>query len=126
MASNGSSLNPALGSLHSTPPIRPVVGFTTYLQQAQTGVWDVRASFLPAIYVDGVTMAGGIATLLPPRPVDDDIGGRVLGGLHGLVIPGGDDVHPATYGHRDHGDADEPARDRAMPIPAARNNCRPH
>ena len=27
--------------------VRPVIGLTTYLQQAQTGVWDVRASFLP-------------------------------------------------------------------------------
>ena len=25
----------------------PVVGLTTYLNQAQMGVWDVRASFLP-------------------------------------------------------------------------------
>ncbi|MDT5191433.1 MAG: putative glutamine amidotransferase, partial [Mycobacterium sp.] len=41
--------------------MRPVIGLTTYLQQAQTGVWDVKASFLPAIYVEGVTLAGGIA-----------------------------------------------------------------
>jgi hypothetical protein len=66
--------------------VRPVLGLTTYLQQAQTGVWDVRASFLPAIYLDGVTLAGGIATLLPPQPVDDEIAARVLDGLDGLVI----------------------------------------
>ena len=68
---------------------------TTYLQQAQTGVWDVTASFLPAIYIEGVTLAGGIATLLPPQPVDDDIADRVLDGLDGLVITGGKDVDPA-------------------------------
>ncbi|MDT5273458.1 MAG: putative glutamine amidotransferase, partial [Mycobacterium sp.] len=44
----------------------PVVGLTTYLEQARTGVWDVRASFLPAVYFQGVTAAGGVATLLPP------------------------------------------------------------
>jgi len=92
--------------------IRPVLGLTTYLQQAQTGVWDVRASFLPAIYLEGVTLAGGIATLLPPQPVDADIVDRVLAGLDGLVITGGRDVDPASYGHVKHPSTDEPARDR--------------
>jgi putative glutamine amidotransferase len=91
---------------------RPVIGLTTYLQQAQTGVWDVRASFLPAIYVEGVTRSGGIATLLPPQPVDDEIVGRVLDGLDGLVITGGRDVDPAAYGQAPHPKTDEPARDR--------------
>jgi putative glutamine amidotransferase len=36
---------------------------TTYLQQAQTGVWDVQASFLPAIYLQGVNLAGGTVVL---------------------------------------------------------------
>lgn len=91
---------------------RPVIGLTTYLQRAQTGVWDVEASFLPAIYVQGVTLAGGIATLLPPQPVDDDIVDRVLDGLDGLVITGGRDVDPASYGHAPHPTTDQPARDR--------------
>lgn len=91
---------------------RPVLGLTTYLQQAQTGVWDVQASFLPAIYVEGVTLAGGIATLLPPQPVDADIADRVLDGLDGLVITGGRDVDPATYGQAPHPSTDQPARER--------------
>ena len=45
-----------------------MLGLTTYLQQAQTGVWDVCASFLPATYIEGVNRAGGIAVLLPPQP----------------------------------------------------------
>ncbi|MGK2880546.1 MAG: gamma-glutamyl-gamma-aminobutyrate hydrolase family protein [Mycobacterium sp.] len=91
---------------------RPVLGLTTYLQQAQTGIWDVRASFLPAIYIEGVTLAGGIATLLPPQPVHADLADRVLDGIDGLVITGGRDVDPATYGHAPHPKTDEPARDR--------------
>ncbi|ADU00021.1 gamma-glutamyl-gamma-aminobutyrate hydrolase family protein [Mycolicibacterium gilvum] len=90
---------------------RPVIGLTTYLQQAQTGVWDVRASFLPAIYFEGVGMAGGIASLLPPQPVDDTIAERVLDGIDGLIITGGRDVDPSTYGAQRHPRTDEPDTD---------------
>lgn len=91
---------------------RPVVGLTTYLQQAQTGVWDVHASFLPGIYLEGVTLAGGIATLLPPQPVDAEITEQVLDRIDGLIITGGKDVDPAAYGHDPHPNTDEPDRHR--------------
>ncbi|ORW08598.1 glutamine amidotransferase [Mycobacterium kyorinense] len=90
----------------------PVIGMTTYLDQAQTGIWDVRASFLPAAYFQGVTLAGGVAVLLPPQPVDAGIAGRVLDGLDGLVITGGKDVDPATYGRPPHPASDEPGPER--------------
>ena len=61
----------------------PVLGMTTYLQQAQTGVWDVHAGFLPAIYFQGVNLAGGIAVLLPPQPVDS--GAAVIAHRPGTV-----------------------------------------
>ena len=102
----------ALSGSSSVRPVLPIIGMTTYLQQAQTGVWDVRASFLPAIYVEGVNLAGGIATLLPPQPVEADIAERVLDGLDGLVITGGKDVDSASYGQQPHPAADEPGRDR--------------
>jgi putative glutamine amidotransferase len=89
-----------------------VIGLTTYLQQVQTGVWDVRASFLPHIYFEGVTLAGGVAVLLPPQPVDDDIAARVLDGLDGLVITGGSDVDPSRYGQAPHPNTDQPGRER--------------
>ncbi|MGE2717126.1 gamma-glutamyl-gamma-aminobutyrate hydrolase family protein [Mycolicibacterium litorale] len=85
---------------------------TTYLQQAQTGVWDVHASFLPAIYFQGVNLAGGVAVLLPPQPVDSGAAARVLDGLDGLIITGGKDVDPARYGQEPHPTTDEPDRMR--------------
>jgi putative glutamine amidotransferase len=98
--------------LNGSEPLHPVLGLTTYLEQAQTGVWDVRASFLPAGYFEGINAAGGIAVLLPPQPVDRETAGRVLDGLAGLVITGGKDVDPGAYGQQRHPATDEPARDR--------------
>jgi putative glutamine amidotransferase len=90
-----------------------VIGLTTYLAQSQTGVWDVPASFLPAVYFDAVTRAGGIAVLLPPQPANEEIANRVLDGLDGLIITGGRDVEPARYGQDalDTTDAAQPLRD---------------
>lgn len=96
-------------------PLRPpAIGMTTYLDQARTGIWDVRASFLPAAYFQGITLAGGIATLLPPQPVDAEIARRVLDGLNGLVITGGKDVNPAAYDQQPHPETDQPGTERDL------------
>lgn len=86
----------------------PIVGLTTYLDRARTGVWDVAAGFLPANYFRGVAMAGGVAVLLPPQPVGPGVAERVLGGLDALVITGGNDIDPASYGASAHPDTDVP------------------
>lgn len=91
---------------------KPIIGLTTYLEQAQTGVWDVPASFLPKVYFEAVNRAGGIAVLLPPQPVDAAIAARVLDRLDGLIITGGKDVDPALYGQAAHPTTDEPRPDR--------------
>ena len=90
----------------------PLIGVTTYLEQAQTGVWDVRAAFLPKVYLDAVTDAGGIAVLLPPQPASPEVARRVLGALDGLVVSGGADVDPARYGQEPHERTGAPRTDR--------------
>lgn len=91
---------------------RPVIGLTTYRQRAKSGVWDVQASFLPGGYIEGVTGAGGIATLLPPQPVDDAVADQVVSRIDGLVLTGGKDVNPEAYGHTPHPATEEPGRER--------------
>ena len=91
---------------------KPLIGITTYLEQAQTGVWDVPASFLPKVYFEAVNRAGGIAVLLPPQPVDAEIAAAVIERLDGLIIAGGKDVDPARYGQEPHPTTDSPRKDR--------------
>jgi putative glutamine amidotransferase len=91
---------------------RPVLGLTTYLQRAQTGVWDVDASFLPAIYIDGVNRGGATAMLLPPQPGGTEAADRILDGIDGLIITGGRDVNPESYGSQRHPTTDEPMGER--------------
>jgi putative glutamine amidotransferase len=90
----------------------PVIGVTTYLERAQTGVWDVKAAFLPKVYIDAVTDAGGIAVLLPPQPVSAQSARRVLETLDGLIVSGGADIDPARYGQSPHPKTGVPRTDR--------------
>lgn len=78
----------------------PVVGVTTYREQARWGVWDERADVLHAAYADILTGCGAAVVLLPPgAPM---LAGPVLDRLDGLVVAGGADVDPGAYGQEPH------------------------
>lgn len=81
----------------------PVIGLTTYREQAQTGVWDAEFALLHATYVTCVARAGGAAMLLPPQ--HDDAAALAVARLDGIVLTGGADVSP----HRYQGRAQDPA-----------------
>jgi len=79
----------------------PVIGITTYEDQASWRSWSARASILPYVYVDSVRRSGGRAVLLPPGG-DDDEASATVAGLDGLVVTGGPDVDPVRYGASRH------------------------
>ena len=77
---------------------RPLIGISSYLETARQGPWEQRYGMLPETYLLGVEEAGGVPVLLPPQPFDDEVVGRVLDALDGLVLSGGPDVDPTLYG----------------------------
>lgn len=73
----------------------PLIGITTYVEQARFGFWDLPSAVLPQAYLDGVVAAGGTPILLPPVPTWEP---AHLSNLDGLVIAGGADIDPSRYG----------------------------
>jgi gamma-glutamyl-gamma-aminobutyrate hydrolase PuuD len=78
---------------------RPLIGITTYVEEASWGHWHVPAALIPWSYVHSVERAGGRALLVPPN---EDGLEETLDALDGLVLSGGNDVDPAAYGADPH------------------------
>jgi putative glutamine amidotransferase len=80
--------------------VRPLIGLSTYREQARWGVWDQPADLLPTRYADSIQRAGGVPVLLPP--IEPAAATYAVGRLDGLVIAGGADVDPGRYGADPH------------------------
>ena len=85
--------------------MRPVIGITTYAQEASWGVWRVPAALIPLDYVDAVERAGGRPVLIPPSEAGIE---ETLDTLDGVVFSGGADVDPKLYGAEPHPETDPP------------------
>ena len=84
---------------------RPVIGLTSYAQDARWGVWHLPAALVPLAYVDAIEKAGGRALVIPPAEEDVE---QTLDTLDGIVFSGGSDVDPARYGADVHPETDTP------------------
>jgi putative glutamine amidotransferase len=89
--------------------MRPVIGITTYAEEATWGSWTEPAALLPLAYVHAVHLAGGRPLLVPP--VDDGID-ETLDVLDAIIFSGGGDLDPETYGAEAHPETGEVSRDR--------------
>ncbi|GAA1978712.1 gamma-glutamyl-gamma-aminobutyrate hydrolase family protein [Nocardioides panacihumi] len=79
----------------------PLIGLTTYREQAAWGVWRQRADLLPTQYAGAVESVGGVPLLLPPVGVPG-AAEAVVARLDGLVVSGGADVDPSRYRSQPH------------------------
>jgi putative glutamine amidotransferase len=91
---------------------RPVIGICAPVERARWGAWDQESFLLPRNYVDMARAAGALVVMLPPDPAVTENPDQVLDLLDGLMLAGGPDVDPATYGAPRHPKTDRSVRER--------------
>jgi gamma-glutamyl-gamma-aminobutyrate hydrolase PuuD len=83
-------------------PALPLIGLTTYVADVRWGSWERRSGVLPQSYFELTAAAGGRPLLVPPPSTapDGPAAGadEVVAVLDGLVLTGGGDVEPLSYG----------------------------
>jgi len=94
--------------------MRPVIGICAAIERASWGKWELDSNLSPRKYALAVQRAGGLCLLLPPDDAVAEAPDELLGMLDALVIPGGSDIDPASYGARPHPETRgcRPERDR--------------
>lgn len=84
----------------------PLIGISTYREEASWGVWRQVADIQFAQYADAVVEYAAVPVLLTPAPAyGDDLpaaAAAVVARLDGLIIAGGADVDPQRYGAAPH------------------------
>jgi gamma-glutamyl-gamma-aminobutyrate hydrolase PuuD len=90
---------------------RPLIGITSYVEPAQWGAWELQAALVPWMYVQAIERAGGRALLVPPS---EEALEETLDALDGLLLSGGNDLDPDSYGAEAHPEttSTRPERDR--------------
>ena len=81
---------------------RPVIGICTVLERARWSVWDQEAFLLPRSYIRAVQSAGGLVVMIPADEAARDDPDQVLDIIDGLILAGGADIDPGTYGAAPH------------------------
>ena len=94
--------------------IRPVIGICAAIENAQWAAWEVLVNLSPRTYSLAVQRAGGLALILPPDDVAAEAPDELLDMLDGLILAGGSDIDPASYGAQPHPETrgTRPERDR--------------
>lgn len=90
-----------------------MIGICTSLERARWSVWDDEAALTPRAYLDQVQRAGALAVMLPPDAELAADPEQALELCDGLLLAGGADIDPSSYGVARHPQTDEtfPERD---------------
>lgn len=93
----------------------PMIGVCTELVDARWGFWEGRAALLGELYIASIQHAGGLVLMIPPDPRLESNPDAVLDLIDGLILVGGADVDPGSYGAEPHPQTNGavPERDRA-------------
>jgi putative glutamine amidotransferase len=81
---------------------RPVIGICTAYERASWSVWEQPAALLPSAYIDAVQRAGALVMMIPPDPALVEDPEQALELIDGLILAGGADLDPASYGQQAH------------------------
>jgi putative glutamine amidotransferase len=91
---------------------RPAIGVCTGISEASWGVWNQPALLLPFGYVEAVHRAGGLTLTIGPDPALVENPDDLLDRLDGLILSGGNDIDPASYGADPHPATNGTVRER--------------
>jgi putative glutamine amidotransferase len=80
---------------------RPRIGLASYWTSASWTYWTLPVALVPAGYIEGVRLAGGLPLVLPPTPEGAAEPGEVLDAVDGLLLIGGPDLGVDLYGSPD-------------------------
>jgi putative glutamine amidotransferase len=81
----------------------PVVGICAAVERVSWGVWDgYEVTLAPRNYVRSLQRAGAIALVLPPDEVAVREPDVLLDRIDGLLLAGGADIDPSSYGAEPH------------------------
>jgi putative glutamine amidotransferase len=76
----------------------PVIGVCAVFERARWSFWDQEAALVPASYLRAIQGAGALAVVLPPDARGAAQAQRLIATVDGLLLIGGLDVDPRSYG----------------------------
>jgi len=82
--------------------MRPAIGICAALEDARWGVWDRPAVLLAHEYLIAIQDAGGMPLMIPPDPGLEANPDEALEKIDALILAGGADIDPASYGGEPH------------------------
>ena len=90
------------------------IGICAAVERVRWAAWEETVTMAPRSYARAVQAAGALALMLPPDPRVDETADELLDHIDGLLLAGGSDIDPASYGADQHPETKGtwPERDR--------------